>query len=48
MMDDQERGPNESEIRRRQKARAIVTALLLAAFVILVYAITIAKMTVNR
>jgi hypothetical protein len=34
----------EAEIRRRQKSRAIVTALLLGAFVILVYAISIAKM----
>ena len=39
--------PNE-EIRRRQRARAIVMAVLLAAFVILVYAITIAKMSINR
>lgn len=34
----------EAEIRRRQKSRAIVTALLLGAFVVLVYAISIAKM----
>jgi hypothetical protein len=34
----------EDEVRRRQKSRAIVTAALLLAFVILVYAITIAKM----
>ena len=34
----------QSEIRRRQKSRAIVTALLLGAFVVLVYAISIAKM----
>ena len=34
----------ETEIRRRQKSRAIVTALLLGAFVVLVYAISIAKM----
>jgi hypothetical protein len=39
---------DEKEIRRRQKARALVMALLLAGFVILIYAITIAKMTVNR
>jgi predicted nucleic acid-binding Zn ribbon protein len=32
------------EIRRRQRARAIIMALLLGAFVILVYAITVAKM----
>ncbi|HET9637595.1 MAG TPA: hypothetical protein VFP12_00135 [Allosphingosinicella sp.] len=36
--------PRDDEIRRRQKARAIIMALLLGAFVILVYAITIAKM----
>jgi hypothetical protein len=34
----------ETEVRRRQKSRAIVTALLLGAFVVLVYAISIAKM----
>jgi hypothetical protein len=34
----------EAEVRRRQRSRAIVTALLLGAFVILVYAISIAKM----
>jgi hypothetical protein len=40
--------PNDEEVRRRQKGRAIVMAVLLAAFVILVYAITIAKMSINR
>ena len=35
---------DEQEVRRRQKSRAIIMALLLAAFVVLVYAITIAKM----
>jgi hypothetical protein len=40
--------PTDAEIRRRQKSRAIVMAVLLAAFVILVYAITIAKMSINR
>ncbi|HEY0315339.1 MAG TPA: hypothetical protein VGC28_03635 [Sphingomonas sp.] len=34
----------DAEIRRRQKSRAIITALLLGAFVVLVYAISIAKM----
>jgi len=34
----------QAEIRRRQKSRAIVTALILGAFVILFYAISIAKM----
>ena len=40
--------PNDdrtTEIRRRQKSRALVTALLLAAFVILIYGITIVRMT---
>jgi hypothetical protein len=36
--------PREDEIRRRQKARAIIMAVLLGAFALLVYAITIAKM----
>lgn len=40
--------PSDEEIRRRQRSRAIVMALLLGAFVLLVYAVTIAKMTVNR
>ena len=35
---------NEEEIRRRQRGRAIVMAVLLGLFVVLVYAITIAKM----
>jgi hypothetical protein len=34
----------QDEIRRRQRSRAIIMALLLGAFVILVYAISIAKM----
>lgn len=36
--------PDEREIRRRQKSRAIIMAVLLALFVVLVYGITIAKM----
>lgn len=40
--------PRDDEVRRRQKSRAIIMAVLLAAFVILVYAITIAKMSINR
>ena len=35
---------DRDEIRRRQRARALIMALLLGAFVILVYAITVAKM----
>ena len=40
--------PRDDEIRRRQKTRAIIMALLLGAFVLLVYAITIAKMGMLR
>ena len=40
--------PRDEEIRRRQKTRAIIMALLLGAFVIIVYAITIAKMGMLR
>jgi hypothetical protein len=36
--------PREDEIRRRQRTRAVIMAVLLGAFVVLVYAITIAKM----
>ena len=41
------RDPLTDEIRRRQRSRAIVTALVLGAFVILVYFITIARMGGN-
>jgi thiol:disulfide interchange protein len=37
-------GPRDEEIRRRQKARAVIMAVLLGLFAVLVYAITIAKM----
>ena len=37
--------PRTEEIRRRQRGRALVTALALAAFVVLIYFITIAKMS---
>lgn len=40
--------PDEEEIRRRQKSRALVMALLLGAFVLLIYAISIAKMAIHR
>jgi hypothetical protein len=39
---------DEDEIRRRQRSRALVMGLLLAGFAVLIYAITIAKMTVNQ
>lgn len=35
----------EAQVRARQRSRAIVTGVLLAALVILFYAITIAKMS---
>lgn len=45
-MTDPERGPlNEDEVRARQRGRAIVMALFLAAFVVLMYFITIARMS---
>ncbi len=40
--------PRDDEIKRRQKSRAIIMALLLGAFVLLIYAITIAKMGMLR
>jgi accessory gene regulator protein AgrB len=37
--------PEEQDlVRKRQKSRAIVMGLLLAGFVVLIYAITIAKL----
>jgi len=38
----------EPEIRKRQRERARVMAILLGAFVVLLFAVTIAKMTVNQ
>jgi len=38
----------QEEIRRRQRGRAIIMAVLLFAFVVLVYAISIAKMGLTR
>ena len=40
--------PRDDEIRRRQRTRAVIMAVLLGAFVVLVYAITIAKMGMLR
>ena len=42
--------PHEEDelIRKRQRDRSRVLAILLGAFVVLMFAITIAKMTVNR
>jgi succinate dehydrogenase hydrophobic anchor subunit len=39
--------PEDEVIRKRQRARARVTAILLAAFVILLFFITIAKTGMN-
>ena len=38
----------EEEVRRRQRERSRVMAWLLGAFVVLLFFITIAKMTVNQ
>jgi hypothetical protein len=38
----------DPETRRRQQSRATVMAVLLGLFVILMFAITIVKMTVNQ
>jgi predicted nucleic acid-binding Zn ribbon protein len=38
-------GPQLDEHRRRQRGRAIAMAVVLAAFVVLLYFITIAKMS---
>jgi hypothetical protein len=46
-MGDDLTDPRDEEIRRRQRGRALVMGLLLAAFAVLVYAITIAKMGLN-
>ena len=36
---------DEQEIRRRQRSRALIMAVLLALFVVLVYAISIVRMS---
>ena len=40
--------PDEEIIRKRQRERARLTAILLGAFVVLLFAITIAKMSINQ
>ena len=40
--------PEDEIIRKRQRERAKVMAILLGVFVVLMFAITIAKMTVNQ
>ena len=39
---------DDEAIRKRQRERSRVLAILLGAFVLLMFAITIAKMTINR
>ena len=39
---------DEDLIRSRQRERARITAILLGLFVVLMFAITIAKMAINR
>ena len=38
----------EDQLRARQRSRALLMAILLGIFVMLMFAITIAKMSVNR
>ena len=38
----------EPEVRRRQRERARVMAILLGVFAVLMFAITIAKMSINQ
>jgi hypothetical protein len=40
--------PEDEVIRARQKSRARITAVLLGLFVVLIFAISVAKMTVNQ
>ena len=40
--------PEDEIIRARQRSGAKITAILLVTFVILVFAVTVAKMLVNR
>ncbi len=40
--------PEDEIIRQRQRERSRLLAILLGAFAVLMFAITIAKMTVNR
>ena len=40
--------PEDDQIRARQKSRAIAMALVLGAFVVLMFGITIAKMSVAQ
>ncbi|MFC7536015.1 hypothetical protein ACFQPG_01375 [Sphingomonas sp. GCM10030256] len=48
MTDDRAPRPEDELIRKRQASGARATALLLIGFVVLVFAITIAKMSINQ
>ena len=39
---------HDAELKRRQKSRSLVTALLLGLFVVLMFAISMAKMVVTK
>ena len=39
---------DQNEVRRRQRQRALIMALLLGAFVVLVYAISIVRMSMGQ
>jgi len=39
---------HDDQVRARQRSRALVMALVLGGLVFLIFAITIAKLTVNR
>jgi len=43
MILDPDRRPTDAEIRRRQRSRALVMGIGLAAFAVLLYLVTIAK-----
>jgi len=47
-MGDLMQQPEDELIRKRQRERSRVLAILLGIFVVLMFAITIAKMTINQ
>jgi len=47
-MTPQDPGSEQDSIRKRQRDRARLMALLLGGFVVLMFAITIAKMSINQ
>jgi hypothetical protein len=47
-MIDEDRKSFEDEVRRRQRSRSIIMALLLGSFAILTFLIAIAKITGDR